>query len=76
MLFETRSVAQADNHYSGNMDAIELLAAGERQGREVDARGGGLKHPVGKHQVHFCRSDCGIEVIRILRQRMDVNLHW
>lgn len=74
--FETRSVAQADNHYSGSMHAIELLAAGERQGREVDAREGCLKHPVGKHQVHFCRSDCGIEVIRILRQRMEVNLHW
>ena len=68
-------VRQADSYYSEIMDMIESLAAGERQGRKVDVRQGYLKYPVGKHHVYFRRSDSGIEVIRILHQSMDVNLH-
>ena len=71
---ETWSVTQTDGDYSNIADAIELLTTGERQGREVDARG--LPEiPVGKHRVDFRRSDYGIDVVRILQQGMEVNLH-
>lgn len=66
---------QADGYCSDIMDAIELLAAGERQGRNVDVRDGYLKYSVGKHHVYFRKSDNGIEVTRILHQSMDVSLH-
>ena len=72
---EMWSGRQADSYYSEIMDMIESLAAGERQGRKVDARQGYLKYPVGKHHAYFRRSDSGIEFIRILRQSTDVNLH-
>ena len=66
---------QADGCCSDIMDTIELLAAGERQGRDVDVRDGYLKYSVGKHHVYFRRSDNGIKVARILHQSMDGNLH-
>ena len=72
---ETWSGGRADSYCSEIMDMIDLLAAGERQGRTVDVRQGYLKYPVGKHHVYFRRSDNGIEVIRILHQSMEVSLH-
>lgn len=72
---ETWGVEQADRYVDGIDDASTLLANGKRQGREVDIRAGYLKYAVGKHFVFFRAVDTGIEVIRILHQSMDTDLH-
>jgi toxin ParE1/3/4 len=69
------SYEQAENYYDDIIDAIEKLAAGERQGRAVSIRDGYQKYIIGKHLVFFRQSDSGIDVIRILHQRMDVDRH-
>ena len=66
---------QADQ-YTDDIQAVsESLARGDKRGRDVDVRAGYLKYPVGRHYVLFRATDDGIEVIRILHQRMDVGRH-
>ncbi len=63
---------QADRYIDGIQDACNRLASGDRQGRAVNIREGYLKYSVGRHFVFFRHRHAGIEVIRILYQRMDV----
>ena len=49
--------------------------SGGGAGLGVDVRDGYLKHPIGRHFIFFRTTDDGIEVIRILHQRMDVGRH-
>jgi toxin ParE1/3/4 len=68
--------AQAERYTRAIRDAAEDLARGNRQGQAIDeVRAGYRKLAVGSHLL-FCRSardDDGIEIIRILHQRMDVS---
>jgi toxin ParE1/3/4 len=73
--FKTWSLEQADAYHADIVEAFEGLASGTKQGRRVDAREGYLRYAVGSHFVFFRRSGSGIDVIRILHQRMDPDSH-
>ncbi len=66
---------QADRYTDDIRDVCDGLARGDKRGRGVDVRDGYLKHPIGRHLIFFRTTDDGIEVIRILHQRMDVGRH-
>ena len=66
---------KADRYTDGIRDVCVSLARGDKRGRNVDVREGYLKHSVGRHFIFFRTTDAGIEVIRILHQRMDVGRH-
>jgi toxin ParE1/3/4 len=69
------SPEQAASYHAMIVAAFEGLAAGRKQGRPVDVRAGYLKYPVGSHLVFYRLSEAGIDVIRLLHQRMDVSRH-
>lgn len=72
---ETWGVDQADRYADDIRDNCLALASGEKKGRSVDVREGYLKYAVGKHFVFFVAADDGINVIRILHQQMNTDLH-
>lgn len=63
---------QADSYIGGVQRAIGIIAADPRRGRPCDdLRLGYRKFAVGTHMLFFrIRSD-GIEIVRVLHQRMD-----
>lgn len=69
------SPEQAESYHATIIAAFEGLAAGRKQGRPVDVRAGYLKYPVGSHLVFYRLSEAGIDVMRLLHQRMDVSRH-
>lgn len=73
--FRTWSVEQADSYHGGLVTAFEGLAAGHKKGRPVDIREGYLKYAVGSHLVFYRVTGAGVDVIRILHQKMDVSRH-
>jgi toxin ParE1/3/4 len=62
------------NTYLTKIDAsFHLLAVEPQLGRSCDdLRLGYRKYPVGKHLIFYRQSANGIEIIRILHQRMDI----
>ena len=73
--FEQWSEAQADRYYRSITAACESLAAGRARGRRVPQRLGYLKLGVGSHIIFYRQDRALINVIRILHERMDVDLH-
>jgi toxin ParE1/3/4 len=73
--FENWSAEQANVYIADLVIAFEHLAWRLRTGRRVDARDGYFKCAVGSHFVFYVQSDAGIDVIRILHQRMDIEKH-
>lgn len=71
----TWSQEQAESYHSGLVLAFEGLAAGRKTGRPADIRDGYFKYAVGAHLVFYRPGDAGIDVIRVLHQRMDTNRH-
>lgn len=69
------SAEQAESYHAGLVAAFEGLARGAKTGRAADIRPGYLKYEVGAHLVFYRRSVMGIDVIRILHQRMDIERH-
>jgi toxin ParE1/3/4 len=71
---ERWSEAQADRYYGALIDAIEILADRPGLARDVaDLRPGYRSMPCRSHVIFFRMTDNrGIEVMRILHQRMDV----
>ena len=57
------------------MTAIGSLAAGVKISRSVTVRAGCFKYPVGSHFVFYRQSDYSLDVVRILHQRMDADVH-
>ena len=57
------------------MVAIESLAKGIKTGRKTDIRAGYLKYSVGQHLIFYRQADAGLDIIRILHQRMDCDRH-
>lgn len=56
--------------------AIERIAEDPRRGRSCDAiRPGYRRYGVGSHLLFYVESRDGVDVIRILHQRMDPTLH-
>jgi toxin ParE1/3/4 len=71
----TWSQEQAGSCHAGLVSAFVGLAAGRKTGRPADIREGCFKYAVGSHLVFYRPTDAGIDVIRILHQRMDTNRH-
>ncbi|WP_105381755.1 type II toxin-antitoxin system RelE/ParE family toxin [Neorhizobium alkalisoli] len=72
---EAWSWEQAERYHGEMLDIFAGLAAGQLSGRRTDVREGYLKYPIGSHFVFYRLGAGGIEVIRILHQRMDVSRH-
>ncbi len=73
--FERWSPEQADRYHKDIIAAIESLADGSVTGRTVDIRDGYFKHAVGSHLLFYRITDNGLEIVRVLHQRMDVGRH-
>ncbi|MGU3465180.1 type II toxin-antitoxin system RelE/ParE family toxin [Methylobacterium sp. C33D] len=69
------SADQADRYHQDIVNAATELANGAKIGRPVEIRAGYLKYRVGSHFIFYRRTDAGIDVIRILHQRMDTDSH-
>ncbi|RWX77272.1 type II toxin-antitoxin system RelE/ParE family toxin [Neorhizobium lilium] len=69
------SIEQAEHYHGMLLKVLGQLAEGSSTGRHVDVRRGYLKYRVGSHVIFFRSHDVGIDVVRILHQRMDVSLH-
>ena len=66
--------AQAERYVTRLRSAIEGLATHPRLGRPCDeVRPGYRKLSVGSHLLFYRTNDTGIEIIRILHQKMDVD---
>ena len=73
---ERWSENQAESYIRDIWQAIEVVAADPRKARACDEiRLGYRKHPVGSHVLFFRTLDDGIDIVRILHQRMDFERH-
>ncbi|BEV10053.1 type II toxin-antitoxin system RelE/ParE family toxin [Asticcacaulis sp. DW145] len=68
------SADQADRYTLLIAAAFDDLAAGRRKGKPVNVRTGYLKYACGSHIIYFRLND-GLDIVRILHQRMDVETH-
>ena len=67
---------QAETYIRDIERVTRMIAASPKRGRSCeDIRRGYFKHPVGSHMIFYRSINDGIEVIRILHQRMDYVLH-
>jgi toxin ParE1/3/4 len=73
--FKNWSREQADRYHANLIAAFEGLACGEKKGRRVDIREGYFKCAIGAHFVYYRETDIGIDVVRVLHQRMDADRH-
>jgi toxin ParE1/3/4 len=66
------------NTYLARIDeSFHLLAVKPQLGKSCeDLRAGYRKYPVGKHLIFYRQSLDGVEIIRILHQRMDIEAHF
>ena len=73
---KTWSAAQADTYHRKFVIAFEALAAGTREGRNVDhIRQGYFRLAIGSHAIFYRESADEIEIVRVLHQRMDFERH-
>lgn len=73
---ERWDIWQAERYVREIQSAIERVAADPRRGRNVEEiRSGYLRYGIGRHQLFYVERDGGIDVIRILHQRMDPTRH-
>lgn len=69
---ERWDAGQADVYLTEIRLAIERVAADARRGRACDEiRAGYRRYAVGSHLIFFVERGGGVDVIRILHQRMD-----
>jgi toxin ParE1/3/4 len=64
--------AQAETYLGELRSAIERVAADPARGRACDEiREGYRRYGIGAHVIFFVERDGGVDVVRILHQRMD-----
>jgi toxin ParE1/3/4 len=65
------------NHYLAKLDAcFHFLAQEPHRGRACDdIRVGYRKYHVGRHLIFYREAQRGIEIIRVLHDRMDIEIH-
>lgn len=66
---------QAEAYVRAIWAAVKIVAEDPRRGQECNVRAGYLKYGVGRHVLFFKPLVDGVEVIRILHQRMDFERH-
>ena len=70
------SVDQAEVYLRQIKAAIEAIAADPSRGRACDdVRAGYRKYPAGSHLLFYRATPEGIDIVRILHQRMDFERH-
>lgn len=69
------SAKQAESYHTAIVESFAALAKARKMGRSVDICEGYFKYPVGSHVIYYKLLDAEIGIIRVLHQRMDVNLH-
>ncbi len=72
--FRKWSPEQADSYCRAIISSLEGLASGHNIGQKTDIRAGYWKYKSGKHVVYFRFTGGYMDVIRILHERMDVEL--
>lgn len=73
--FRQWSLEQADDYHKGIMKAVEGLASGRNVWQTSNVLKGYWKYPVGRHVIFFRNTEDFLDVIRILHEEMDMNLH-
>ena len=69
-------VGQAERYVRQIESTLQLLSASPGLGRSADAiRAGYRKYPCGAHMIFYRPMDWGIDVVRFLHQRMDIERH-
>jgi toxin ParE1/3/4 len=67
---------QAEKYLRQVADAMAYVAADPERGRAChEVRAGYRKYAVGAHVVFYRKAPLGVEVVRILHQRMDFHRH-
>ena len=73
---EQWNTEQAERYTRAIWTAIEILAEAPDRGRACDEiRTGYKRHSVGSHVIFFRLTKDGIDIVRILSQRMDFEQH-
>lgn len=73
---ERWDVRQAEIYVNEIRAAIERVAADPRRGRSCDeVRDGYRRYSIGSHLLFYVENSHGVDVIRILHQRMDPTRH-
>ncbi|KJC63817.1 type II toxin-antitoxin system RelE/ParE family toxin [Agreia bicolorata] len=73
---ERWDVDQAESYVTEIRFAIERVAANVKRGRACDdIREGYRRYAIGSHLIFFVERGYGVDVIRILHQRMDPTRH-
>ena len=67
--------ARAERYIRELQNAIETVAADPRRGPCDEIRAGYRRYPAGAHVLFFRLAPGGIDVVRILHQRMDFQQH-
>ena len=67
---------QAELYVRRIKSALESIASNPRRGRACEhVRPGYSKYPVGSHVVFYRLTEQGVDVVRIVHQRMDFSRH-
>ncbi|MDR2892870.1 MAG: type II toxin-antitoxin system RelE/ParE family toxin [Deltaproteobacteria bacterium] len=74
--FRQWSLEQADKYHQQIMAAIEGLASGHKIWQRTDVREEYWKYNINRHVIYFCCANEYLDVIRILHERMDVELQF
>ena len=73
---EQWGVAQTEAYIRKIWKAVQVVAEDPRRGRPCDAvRAGYMKYHAGSHVLFYRRKGKGIDIIRILHERMDFERH-
>ncbi|MGL4666492.1 MAG: type II toxin-antitoxin system RelE/ParE family toxin [Saezia sp.] len=73
--FQNWSIGQADTYISSFVATFEALSIGKKQGQPADVRQDYKKYLCGSHMIYYLESSDRLDIIRILHQRQDANLH-
>lgn len=75
--YETWGEEQADCYIYDLDNGFRTIASNPEKGRPCDdIREGYRKHSIGKHIIFYRLGKKGIEIVRILHQRMDTERHF
>lgn len=67
---------QAEAYVRSLTNAMQLLASSPSLGRKIDdIRQGYLKFPVASHVIFYRAAQDGIDIVRVLHKRMDIDQH-
>ena len=67
---------RAEEYLRALWRALEHIAEDPRRGRSCETiRAGYYKHSVGSHMIFYKMTSAGIDVVRVLHQRMDFRQH-